>query len=159
MCEPPSKSSVCAWCKSIGYRFFWRGLSFYSVLFKLTPNNTKNGTKILFIKISKISFTKDFLNEFFFTCLVFWKRIYPSSRVPFSTKVIARLSLSVIFRTPWWSGKQKKEERGTRKENKGRTKDKLNKKDNKQNSEFDVFQKKKLYFIRNSISIEFSCLA
>jgi hypothetical protein len=74
MCEPPSKSSVCAWWKSIGYRFFWRGLSFYSVLFKLTPNNTKNGTKLLFINISKISFTKDFQNEFFFTCLVFLEK-------------------------------------------------------------------------------------
>jgi hypothetical protein len=31
----------------------------------------------------------------------------------------------------------------------------LNKKDNKQNSEFGVFQKK-FYFIQNSISIEFS---
>jgi hypothetical protein len=40
-------------------------------------------------KISKMSFS--------LLVWYFWKRIYPSSRVPFSTKVIARLSLSVFL--------------------------------------------------------------
>ena len=39
--EPRSKSIAYAWYKNIGYRFFWGGLSLYSVLFKSTLKNAK----------------------------------------------------------------------------------------------------------------------
>lgn len=116
-----SKAIVYPWCKNMRYCFFGGGPI---VLFKSSLNNTKTQQicfssrfpKSVSSKISKISCSLLFarIGHFFSRCLsgileknangINW--VYPSSGVPFSTKVIAWLLLGLLFfGMPWWSRK------------------------------------------------------